>query len=715
MAINLVNLMASEAAVVHLCELCQRSRRVIARGSAGSSAALLAGAVSVRTARPVLLVAAHLDEAEEALDELGSAGLSALRLPALEVLPGESNISLDLFAQRVAVVRRLSVAAQAQPGEKSASPQVIIAPVQALMQSVPDPAALGFLTLSLARAQRRDPAEIISWLERAGYQRMDAIEEPGDYAVRGGIIDIFPPGEAPNSSAAGAGGGGSGGAGLPIRMDFFGDEIDKLSEIDLDTMGSDRAIDSAQLVCASIEAVQAHEKFGSVSFLEVVPRDAIVLLHETLEVTEQARGYFERITDSRGIFGPPAVLKALQERFACFVEVNQFSAARTTADVLLELPVSLLPAFAKDVPEAIAELKQLGAERRTIVCCQNQGELQRFGELLAEAGGGDQAETTSPTPAPSRVESVLAYLNLGFLWGDPADAQGPALAFVPYHELLHRFQTRRRLRAGEGGRTTSGDGRLRAGRALDTFLDFQPGDLVVHRDHGIAKYTGLKLMAPGSARLSAAAKVVQGPANARPRRRKAEEDLEEYLTLEFAGSAKLHVPATKIDQVQRYVGRRARGPPALPCSPSSAASAGNGRRKRSPSPSVTSRVNFCACGPRESIFPASATQPTPPGRRSSRPSSPTRRPTTSSRPSPRSRRTCTRRARWTASSAATWGTARPRSPFARRSRPRSSANRSPCSCPPRSSRSSTSAPSVRASPATPSACSRCRASRRPRK
>ena len=68
---------------------------------------------------------------------------------------------------------------------------------------------------------------------------------------------------------------------------------------------------------------------------------------ETLEVTEQARGYFERITDSRGIFGPPAVLKALQEKFSCFVEANQFSAARTTADVLIELPVSMLPAFAR--------------------------------------------------------------------------------------------------------------------------------------------------------------------------------------------------------------------------------------------------------------------------------------------------------------------------------------------------------------------------------
>src|SRR5690606_1711436 len=91
--------------------------------------------------------------------------------------------------------------------------------------------------------------------------------------------------------------------------------------------------------------------------------------------------------------------------------------------------------------------------------------------------------------------------------------------------------------------------------------DFAPGDFVVHRDHGIARFVGLTLMPPGGSRLSAAARL-RSPTVTLPserpkkkaRRKAPEEDLEEYLTLEFANSAKLHVPATKIDQVQKYVG-----------------------------------------------------------------------------------------------------------------------------------------------------------------
>jgi transcription-repair coupling factor (superfamily II helicase) len=112
-----------------------------------------------------------------------------------------------------------------------------------------------------------------------------------------------------------------------------------------------------------------------------------------------------------------------------------------------------------------------------------------------------------------------------------------SLALVPYHELLNRFTVRRRT------------ARLRSGRALDTFLDFQPGDFVVHQDHGIARFVALTLQKPRelATREKAALANMEG-------RRLKEVEPEEFLTLEFAGRAKLHVPATQIDLVQKYVG-----------------------------------------------------------------------------------------------------------------------------------------------------------------
>jgi transcription-repair coupling factor (superfamily II helicase) len=562
--LDLIHHIAADPALRRLARDAADGRRIVARGSAGSSTAFVAAALALVTGRPVVLVVAHLDDADEAADELAAAGVRVVALPAMEALPAESAPSLDLFARRVGAMRRVLALRPGAAGDAPASPPapstVIIAPVQALMQAVPDPAVLDRLTLTLVAGRPHPLGGLLRWLEGAGYRRCDAVEEPGDFAVRGGIVDIFPPASLDEQP-------------VPVRLDFFGDQVDRICEIDLDTMASDRALDRVDLVAA--EPARAAGDGGArpgdrpVCFLELVPPQAIALLSETIEVTEQARGYYERVTDDRvggGIFGPPAVMKALQERFASFVEVNQFSAARASADVLVDLPVRPLPAFADDAAEAVRELAGMASgERgtRVAVFCDNDAEQQRLGELLREFAPAEAA----------RVESATRYVHRGFVWGEPPEPRRagerrpgevepgppggpprPSLAVVPYHELLHRYHTRRRTAAGA---------RLRAGRAMDTFLDFEPGDLVVHRDHGIAKFLGLTLMPPGSERLSATQRLREGAPQARPRRGgPAGDAVEEYLTLEFGGGSRVHVPCTKIDQVQKYIGGF-RGAPAL--------------------------------------------------------------------------------------------------------------------------------------------------------
>jgi len=502
---DLVQILADHPAAAALAAALDAGRRVVATGVVGSSLSLTAAAVVRRTGRHAVLLVAHADDADEALDELTACGVAALRLPAIEALPGESNVSLELFAERLSAVRRAATLA---------TPTVIIAPIQALMQVVPAPARLGTLARTLRKGDDVPLADLVRWLAAAGYKRLEAIEEPGDFALRGGILDVFPPtGPAPGSPAA------------PVRLDFFGDTLDRLAEVDLDTMASDRALDAVELVAVDMAGVLDAE--GSVNFLEVLPRDAVALLAETMEVVEQGRGYYERVTDARSIQGPPAVLRLLESRFHALAELNGFSAGAGNADVRVELPAATLPAFSKDAAEAVRELAALAAppERcRVVVCCQNDGERQRLSELLTEF-----------TPAQrNAVESVVAYLHRGFIWraeGAPLPGAAPAVALVPYHELLSRFTVRRRA------------GRMKAGRAMDTFLDFQAGDYVVHAEQGIARFIGLQLMKPRDV-----------PSHVAAGAKRREVDPEEYLTLEFAAKAKLHVPATQIDKVQKYVG-----------------------------------------------------------------------------------------------------------------------------------------------------------------
>ena len=179
-----------------------------------------------------------------------------------------------------------------------------------------------------------------------------------------------------------------------------------------------------------------------------------------------------------------------------------------------------LPGFAPDAATAIDELAELAQAHKVVVCCQNKGEQTRLLELLAER-------------APdANIATDIIYLHRGFILDADADADaggGQPAAFVPHHELFHRYQVRRKI------------GRISAGRAMDTFLSIEEGDFVVHADHGVGKFVGLRHMEGGKETRPGAG--------------------EEYLTIEFARRSRLHVPLTQIDKVQRYVGGFSGAPP----------------------------------------------------------------------------------------------------------------------------------------------------------
>lgn len=563
---NHLDIIAADPSVRAIADaMRQGGRELHASGSSGSSTALVAAAIAQLAKLPLLLLVAHLDDADETVDELTAVGVNAVRFPALEFLPGESSVSLELFAERLSLVRRL-ITGDLAPGS------VFVAPVQSLMQAAPAPARLAQLVLTLTAGQSSlGPDAVVRWLDGAGYSRTDSIEEPGDFAVRGGIIDIFPPQGAglrigDNESAAVEG---------PVRLDFFGDDLESVTEIDLETLGSERKLKAVELIGAQSDALLTDD---GVNVIELIPTSPgfLAVIAETLEVTEQARGYYERVTDARGVFGPPAVLKALRERAHSTIEINSATSGMTfgkgaetapppsgrelgggtssSTPTTFHLPAHPLPEFARETNDAVAELAVMSRERRVMVLCQNEGEQHRLTELLNEFAKG----------AP--IVPGVAYLHRGFLWGD-AESTNP-LALVPYHELLHRYNTRRRIR------------RLRGAKSTDTFLDLTVGDVVVHADHGIALFTGLETMKPRRPRDTAAEaeeklakleklKLPPGKKANALRRAQAlttgdsaqaatpkqlDSVLEEYLTLEFAGRAKLHIPVSQIEKVQRYIG-----------------------------------------------------------------------------------------------------------------------------------------------------------------
>ncbi len=517
---------AVEAIAAHVAS--REKAHVSARGAVGSSTNALAAALHTQLERPVLLLVAHIDEADDAVDELESLGIRAVGFPAVEHAPGESGVNQELLGERLIVVRQLA---------EGQLPGVLVAAMPAVMQAVPKREEIASLLRSVKTGGSLDQQDFLRWLGEAGYTRVPAIESPGEFAVRGGIIDVFPFGAA------------------PVRIDLFGDTVESMAEIDLESMGSDRNVNEVTIVSGKLgggEAADAKPKRTKraadiPSLVSYLPGETVVVLAELLELNEQGRSYYERALDASRIIDPPSVFRSMRERLHAVVEVSHVSGG-AASDVVVPLPVSALPMFEEDVSSAIRELASLPAAR-TIVCCQNEGEASRFSELLRELNGSDDG----PQVDTSRIEIEQRFLSRGFLWarsdaaadsqlgaraGSGAAAQFPppwkgggvsadrggvfaghSFALVPYHELLHRTHLRRRIR------------RLGSTRAMDAFLDLQPGDYVVHRDHGIARFVGLQEIAADTHK----------PA-------------EEYLTLEFAANAKLHVPVSKIELVQRYVG-----------------------------------------------------------------------------------------------------------------------------------------------------------------
>lgn len=470
---SLLDAMIKDPALASLRRMVEAGGSCSARGASGSSTCWLAAALHRATGRPTVLVTAHIDDADEAVDELESLGLDARVFPALEVLPGETAISLELLSQRLSIVRALHA---------GAAPPVLVAPIAALMQGVPTAERLGSLLREIREGDTLDLPGFMNWLTEAGYARTDTIEHPCEFAMRGGILDVHPP-----SGAA------------PFRLDLFGDEVERIFEIDLATQASDRRLREVELVGATLESLQTDE--GAVQCAQLLDGDAIAVLCEVAELTEQARGYWDRIRDARGVFGPPAVLKAINERCRSVLDVNQFSPG-VAADRAVPLPVEPLPSFDEETPAAFAELLELSEERRTLVFCENDGELARTGELLRDL--------REDPP----VTLLLGHLHRGFCW-----AGETRFALVPQHELLNRYATRRRV------------ARVAGGREREVFVRFEPGDHVVHRDHGICRFLGLQRMD-----------------------RKDGVGEEEFLTLEFEGGTKIHVPAAKIELVQKYIG-----------------------------------------------------------------------------------------------------------------------------------------------------------------
>ena len=444
----------------------------------GSSVAFFLAALARRSPACLLAVVSSVEEAESLADDLRLFTDAPCEVfPAWETPPGEEPYPGQLQSQRLALGRRL--AAGGWPG-------VIVAPVQALLQPLPAPSALAGATLELRVGQTHRLEALAEWLVERGLERVPMVEAAGQFSIRGGILDVYA------LSAT-----------TPYRIEFFGDEIESIRPFDLETQRSRSEVQRCEVLAFSAGQVSQASAQDRHTLLDYLPPDAWVCLHEPLEV----QGRAEEAAAQLGEAEPLVAFADLTARLSAFARLHTYALEIATDDEAFVFDIRSTQGFDGQLAGLCSELDRLArANDPVVIFCNNEGERERLDELLRDADFALR----------HKLRYRAGYLTTGF------EFRQLRFACVGHHELFRRYGIRRKPRQPTA--------------PIESFLDLQKGDYVVHVTHGIARYLGMERL------------------NRRG-------ELEDFLVLQFADNVRLYVPVTKIDLVQKYVGSFKARPP----------------------------------------------------------------------------------------------------------------------------------------------------------
>ncbi|HEX8713436.1 MAG TPA: transcription-repair coupling factor [Terracidiphilus sp.] len=516
--------------------------------------------------QPVIVVVAD-NKAAEALEPLLRAGCEltgaidsdrVVRFPAHDVLPFE-NLSPhpDVQEQRAAALWKLATGAVS----------ILIAPVEAAALKLFDRDYYSGLAVTLRRGEEVDVEVLTGHLASVGYTQMDLVEMPGQFTRRGGILDVYSP-EADR----------------PVRIEFFGDEIDTIRKFDPETQRSQSGLDETQLLPLTETPVTEHllaavharltrqrvetedqdeemaaetaaaggvsvfpgwEFFSTVagadrSLLNLLTRCAL-FVDEPAMVRNQIDRWWNKVEQRHersgigslirpeDIYLRPEILQAMLESHMG-LDLDRLGAVDVLEHdpTLGEIELNSRPTlrFHGSIPALVEQLKNLmAAETHIVLAAPNQGDVERLatvlreyqvpyrlGSRLAHPGGEIILEESSYLAGDLRVPVIVrTQISAGVSFADTNLVVFGANDLSDEADIAARPEPKRSKTAA----------------FVSDFRDLSIGDYVVHVEHGIAQYQGLKEIVQDSLAV-------------------------EFMILEFAEQAKLYVPLTRLDLIQKY-------------------------------------------------------------------------------------------------------------------------------------------------------------------
>lgn len=389
------------------------------------------------------------------------------------------------------VAERLDTLRRVSEASDQGKPLYLCLSVRALLQYVVEKQKLISNRVRLAVGEEHDIETLVEKLLEMGYRREMMVEQRGEMSVRGGIFDIFP------ISAE-----------LPCRVEFFGDEIESIRRFEPETQRSIGQLDEIEILPRSEKTLlgDAAKGEGLAPVTEYLAPDTLVVIDEPLGVLEEARKLARQVGENAFYMGWERAREAL-------APFPQLSLAQLPHDAEEDGGGGTRQRISESMQAISGWTGRLGGfweqlgkwednKYTVILLCNNPGEKKRLLELMEERGfrpGGRGFDL--------RIE--LGRLRAGFA------CETDKLAVLSEREIFGRHYVRRSRR------------RFEAGEGVTNFSDLRSGDYVVHAVHGIGRYEGM---------------------------RRFSEKSEDFLAIRYSGGDVLYVPATQIDQVQKYVG-----------------------------------------------------------------------------------------------------------------------------------------------------------------
>jgi transcription-repair coupling factor (superfamily II helicase) len=524
------------------------------------------------------------------MEKPGDTARNPLFYPAWEVLPHENMLPhADVISERLETLVALATH-QAKPRPDA---PVVVTNVTALLQRTFPAEMIQQRTRVVERGQRIDPLDLIEWLEEQGYEPEAQVSAKGEITLRGGILDIYPL-TSP----------------WPVRMEFFGDELESLRYFDPFTQISREEITTLTIppggelgILKKLQAAKA-EQPGNVqssalgTIIDYVPAGSLFLLFEPEQLADRSAEYERQAPEhdpflvSWESFQEQAIAKGaalleIEDGGISMINAPQPVESDSIDNVFVEA-FQDSPAGVQTPPLAVHELpllqgleafRPLGgrppepqvaeAQRREFfaqihrwsrqdydvnVFCNTDGERQRFEEIWNEYGlneSGHESENSErrtagkPRKFDSRILVHTGSIARGFF------CEAGKVVVVTDAEIFGRYKVQRprRFKNAHAQATRS---------ALDIdFTELEEGDYVVHLQHGIGRYLGLKILPLGAGTKPLGGGSTNANSGAG----------QECLVIEYGSTEKdvvppkLYVPVTEAHLVSKYVGTGKAHPP----------------------------------------------------------------------------------------------------------------------------------------------------------